>query len=525
MNLITFEQAKEIDSKTIKKGLEEKILMGLASQSAFITMLQIGLISDKFNYIFICGNGNNGGDGLALAYLMLGSNLIYKNQIHIFLKDEPKSDSAKFYFQLLIKNHLSFKPIEQFLNHDIDLQEFQKFVIIEALLGTGQKNLPRSPYKEILENIQNLKRDYKEKIIHIALDIPAGLSEEYESFDEKEFLNFFNLPIPDYIFNFGLKKLVLVHPLIYANSKIYILPCGFDPEEQNNIIKNHAEFIEWQKVNNFNIFKKQPYEHKYQSGYGWLFAGSNNMEGAAILSAKSFFYSGGGILHLIHFSNKREYFLNNEPSIIFHHIDEWNHNYKDLKLPKCIVIGPGLSKNDLEKYKNNLINFLEFLINHQIYPMIVLDAYATTLVLEKNYPDALKPFTILTPHLGEWKQLLKGKNPYLASNWKQIIELHKELGTSILIKGSISFFLPSIYFEGNSKVYVWSYQNPHLSVAGSGDVLTGLILSYFSKITEFSFNNLIQGINTILSLQNQLADFHSTAFEQIKNLVNVIYNK
>ncbi|GIX41262.1 MAG: bifunctional NAD(P)H-hydrate repair enzyme Nnr [Leptospiraceae bacterium] len=520
MNLITFEQSKHIDSKTIQKGVEEKILMGLAAQSAFITMLHHNFISKDNIYLFLCGSGNNGGDGLALAYLILGSRIVSKNQIYIFLKDKPKSVSSQFYYEMLLKNHLMIYPLEDIYN--LNLINDKKIILIEGLLGSGQKNLPRSPYKEILEFIKKLKEKLKEKLIHIALDIPAGLSEEYDAFNEKEFLNFFGLSVPDYIFNFGLKKLVLLHPLIHAQSKIFVLPCGFDPEEQSQIVKQQLEFIEWDLLNDFFYFKKRPYEHKYQSGYGWLFAGSNNMEGAAILSAKSFFYSGGGILHLIHFSNHRDLFLKIEPSIIYHHFEEWKENYINLKLPQCIVIGPGLSKNDIEIYQSDFIKFFQFLVSINHYPIIILDAYATTLILDKNFPEQLKPFTIITPHLGEWK-LLKGEFPYLVSNWQYIEELYKTLGVSILIKGSISFFIPSYYFK-ERKVFVWKYQNPHLSVAGSGDVLTGIMMSYFSKNNHNSYKNIANGMNLILSLQNKIAEKHSTAHDQINNLKNLINN-
>ncbi|MFN3246849.1 MAG: bifunctional ADP-dependent (S)-NAD(P)H-hydrate dehydratase/NAD(P)H-hydrate epimerase, partial [Leptonema sp. (in: bacteria)] len=61
MNLITFEQAKLIDKKTIEKGVDEKILMGLASQSALISMMHLNLVSKNYLYLFLCGSGNNGG--------------------------------------------------------------------------------------------------------------------------------------------------------------------------------------------------------------------------------------------------------------------------------------------------------------------------------------------------------------------------------------------------------------------------------------------------------------------------------
>jgi NAD(P)H-hydrate repair Nnr-like enzyme with NAD(P)H-hydrate dehydratase domain/NAD(P)H-hydrate repair Nnr-like enzyme with NAD(P)H-hydrate epimerase domain len=522
MNLITFEQAKLIDKKTIEKGVDEKILMGLASQSALISMMHLNLVSKNYLYLFLCGSGNNGGDGLALAYLLAGTPSIDQRQIIIYLKDQPRSESSQFYYQMLLKNQFNIKQLHEFDWNFVNLTKFEKIIVIEALLGTGQKNIVNEFYKKILTKIKLLKIEFKEKIVHLALDLPAGLSEEYENFNEKDYLSFFDLPIPDYIFNFGLKKLVLLHPLIQSKSKIYVLPCGFDPESQQSVLRNQLEFIEWDQKENFEIFNKKPYEHKYQSGYGWLFAGSNNMEGAAILSTKAFFYSGGGILHLIHFSKNRDYFLNADPSVIFHHIEEWKESYQNLKLPNSIVIGPGISNIDIEKYKIYLLKFFNDIVQKKYFPKIILDAFATTLILDESYPKELLPYTIITPHLGEWKQL-NGEFPYLVSNWEKIKKMYERLGVSILIKGSISFFMPSLLLkDAKPVVYVWKYQNPHLSVAGSGDVLTGIILSYFSKIKEMNIYNLLEGLKTILTLQNHTAKNHSTAYDQVQNIRKIL---
>lgn len=520
INLITFEQAKQIDEKTIQKGIEEKILMGLASQSACITLQHLNFIHRDYHYIFLCGSGNNGGDGLALAYLLLSTTIVKPEQIFIYLKDSPKSHASQFYYELLKQNDIAIYPLEEFLQKDINLDK--KNLIFEGLLGTGQRDLPRSPYKEILLRIKDIKNRNIQSVLHIALDLPAGLSEVYSEDNEESYINFFGLPIPDYILNFGLKKLALIHPLIQSYSKIYVLPCGFDPQVQNQVIKEQPKFKLWKYINDDELFRKKAFEHKYQSGYAWLFASSRNMEGAGILSAKSFFYSGGGILHFIHFSDNRKDFLQIEPSIIYHHIDEWKNHYKSVKLPRSIVMGPGLSKNDIETHKKNIFDFFHYLVSVNHYPILILDAYATKLVKEKDFPEKLKPFTIITPHLGEWKQL-SGAFPFITSNWNKIFKLHEELGVSILLKSSISFFLPSIYFLENNMpvVYIWKYQNPHLSVAGSGDVLTGLISSYFSKNNEYNLSNLVRGMNLILSLQFKIAKQHSTAYDQLTTLKNL----
>lgn len=518
---LTFQQVKTIDQQTIERGITEQILMGLASQSACITLQHLNLLNKNCYYIFLCGSGNNGGDGFALAYLMLSSLLVKPNQLLVFF-NPPKSKSSQYYFDLL-KRNMVVQPLEEFLQEPLkeeELFQYKNIVFIEALLGSGQKDLPKEPLWSILKKIQF----YKNKLpnaIYIAIDIPAGLSEEYKN--PKEFFDFFTLPIPDFIFNFGLPKLALsIHPKISAKAKIYSLPCGFDPEVQKNVIESNPMFLEIRKTNDFSFFLKEKYDHKYSSGYAWLFSGSKNLEGASLLAGKAFFYSGGGILHLIHFTNEKELFLTLEPSIIYRHIDSCKEQYQNLKLPSCIAIGCGVLPEDIENNKAFFIEFFKYLSQCEKQPIVILDAYATKLILDPEYPEKLKQFTILTPHIGEWKEL-GGASPYIVKHWDSILNFHKQLNCSILIKGSISFFLPYPFETLKNKIFLWKYQNEYLAVAGSGDVLIGLLLRLFSKISLENFpENLVFAIQTVLSLQNEIASQSSTSFEQLQKIKEIV---
>ncbi|MFN3604522.1 MAG: NAD(P)H-hydrate dehydratase [Leptonema sp. (in: bacteria)] len=527
VNFVTFQQVKEIDQLTIQKSVPEKILMGLASQSIFISMYHLDLIHPKNVYIFLCGSGNNGGDGFALAYLMLSSMFLNSSNIKIY-SNPPKSESSKYY-QNLVKNYVPLLSLEDFINQfyiNEQLLSFDKLFFIEALLGSGQKDLPAKPYMDILKKITLLKEKFSNKIQYIAIDIPAGLSEEYSYVNPKEFIDFFQFCIPDIIFNIGLPKLAIsFHPKISSESKIINLPCGFDPKVQEEVVKSKTEFVELPPVSHFDFIKKKKYDHKYTSGYAWIFSGSENFEGASFLASKAFFYSGGGILHLVYFSHHKEKFLHFDPSIIYHHIKDFDDKFYSLKIPNCIAIGSGISPNDIENYKFFFIKFLKYLSEFNHKPIIILDAYATKLILEAEYPEVLKRLTILTPHLGEWKEL-GGEFPYIVKNWDSILDFHKKLGCSILLKGSISFFLPYPSQEKKSKVYIWNHQNQNLSTAGSGDVLVGMLLRFFSKIDDNLFSDyLLLGIQTILTLQNLMAREYGTSFEYLKQIKEILKNE
>ncbi len=512
-NCISFHQAKEIDEKTILKGVPETILMGLAAQSVVISLIHLDLVDHDYEYIFVCGRGNNGGDGLAIAYLLKGFN--YDLNIKIFLQNTPKSESSLFYYHQLLKNQIQIQKLEDFINEDFSNN--QRKIIIEALLGSGQKDKPAGIFSEVLQKVKVLKNSNS---ILISIDLPAGLSEIYENFEISLFEKFFDLSIPDYIFNFGYPKLATaLHPLLNAKSKIFNLPCGFDPEVEKEVIENHLQVQILEEDLDFSFFKKKLNDHKYTAGYSWIFAGSKEMEGAAILSSQAFFASGGGILHLIYpdVSSKNS-LLHFDPGIILHNFDSFFSEFENYKIPHTIGIGPGLSRSDIEKYKNYFIRLFNYLKNFK-KKFIILDAYATTLILDKQYPEELKPFTLITPHVGEWQQM-GGIYPYLSSNIDKLYHFATTTRASVLIKGSISLFIPSIEKE-NRKIYIWQKQNSNLAIAGSGDVLTGIFCASFCKISFIELKDLIQ---KSLSLQYHTTSFHSKASDQILYIRNLLKN-
>lgn len=143
--------------------------------------------------------------------------------------------------------------------------------------------------------------------------------------------------------------------------------------------------------------------------------------------------------------------------------------------------------------------------------------------MENDYPEELRPFTIITPHLGEWRAM-GGAFPYLVGNWKRIIEFHKKLKVSILIKGGISFFLVSVHWTNEeSLVFIWNHPNPNLAVAGSGDLLVGILLSYFSKTPKENPLTSLLGVQKVLSLHTVSSKFHATPTEQLKQLKRTLF--
>jgi ADP-dependent NAD(P)H-hydrate dehydratase / NAD(P)H-hydrate epimerase len=107
---------------------------------------------------------------------------------------------------------------------------------------------------------------------------------------------------------------------------------------------------------------------------------------------------------------------------------------------------------------------------------LVIDADALNILSEKPQLCSLLPaMTILTPHPGEFDRLAGKSGSGLERNRKQI-EFARKYNVIILLKGAYtSIAMP------DGTCYFNSTGNPGMSTAGSGDVLTGILLSLLAQ--------------------------------------------
>ena len=190
LRLYDFSDCQKLDELSRKAGFSEIQLMGLAALSSLYALertekdkstvaKQNNLDFNKIRRILIlCGPGNNGGDGLALAYFLVSRRrLLPTPALQVFLcSGPPKKEAPRFYVQHLQKLQVPLHSADDFLHTSLDSRD----LVIEALLGSGQKQAPRGAIANVLTYIYTLRcssttTDYP---YLISLDVPAGLSEE-----------------------------------------------------------------------------------------------------------------------------------------------------------------------------------------------------------------------------------------------------------------------------------------------------------------------------------------------------------
>jgi len=231
------------------------------------------------------------------------------------------------------------------------------------------------------------------------------------------------------------------------------------------VIKNSPNL--WLK----NFPWKKPLGHKYSRGKVVVYGGKKELAGATILSSLAALRTGTGSVKIICSKNTLHTYSVKFPSVLKAEVNNINELKKFLKKEKItsMLIGPGAGSNKKIKEITKLI------LKKVKY--VVLDADALTcfkndlkslyLLLDKN--------KIITPHMAEFHKIfpkIKKSN----SNIEKIKAASKLVKSNIVLKGP-----KTIILSYDKKIVINYHSSPELAVVGSGDVLSGLIVSLIGK--------------------------------------------
>lgn len=219
------------------------------------------------------------------------------------------------------------------------------------------------------------------------------------------------------------------------------------------------------------IKPRDPESHKGTFGHGLLIAGQYGMAGAAILAARACMRSGVGKL-TIHTQECNVPILQITVPEAILDIEKGNNCFMDVvddKAYSAIGIGCGLG--------TDIMTHRAFLgqVMHNQHPLVI-DADGLNILSEyKQTLNDLPQNTILTPHHGELTRLI-GKSTSSDTELKKVLDVSSKNKLIIVIKGYNTRIVTP-----DSMVYVNPTGNPGMATAGSGDVLTGVILGLLAQ--------------------------------------------
>ncbi|NVJ54396.1 MAG: NAD(P)H-hydrate dehydratase [Campylobacteraceae bacterium] len=416
-----FYEVNSLDKKCYDKfALTEDILMEHASFS------MASFIEEKFeekvSVLIVCGPGNNGADGIALARL-----LYKKFDVKLYLPFGAKSSMAKLQEKRVKLLGLSF--IDELTQCD---------VIVDCLFGSGLNKQLDETSLNIINTINNYE-SYK-----ISCDIPSGINIKGQINQEAFYA--------DTTITMGALKVALFSD----EAKDYIGEVKVaNLGVQRDVYEEKTSVFLLEKEDMKLPFRNKKNSHK--GSYGHLNVVAGCKMGAGVIAAKAAFGFGAGLVSVV----------SHEDIDLPYHIMQ-THFLSD----NCsaIAIGMGLGKYETDEVKK--------ILAQDIPTIIDADLFYEEVILDKLQKDV-----VLTPHPKEFCSLLSLckivdiKVPELQKNRFEYVSkfCNKYPNVTLLLKGANTLI-------GKDKdIYINSFGSAVLSKGGSGDVLSGLVASLLAQ--------------------------------------------
>lgn len=458
MKILTSKQTGETDNYTIAH--EPIASIDLMERAAYQIFRWISDHYPASEFCVFAGPGNNGGDALAVARM-----LINKGQsvgIYLYRSDKLSSDATI--------NLERLKKIPGTIITDLSKEELpapspSPHIAIDGLFGSGLNRPLNEKASKIVHYINNSFAST------IAIDIPSGLFCEDNTENTRE-----NIIKASHTLTFQMPKLAFLFPENREQTGHWeVLPIGLSPQ------KIAETPTPWQITRKEEVREMVPaphqFAHKGTMGHALLIAGSYGKTGAALLASKACLKSGVGLLttHVPHSAVSILQTAIPEAMMSVDRSDLMFTEHPDLSQFSAIGLGPGLGTR-----VNTQRALRELLQNASIKNMVIDADGLNILSANQDMMDLLPQNTILTPHPKEFERLA-GSSENDFQRLQLAINFAKKHHIILILKGAFSAV---ISHEGT--VCFNPTGNPGMATAGSGDTLTGIILGLLaSGITPF----------------------------------------
>ncbi len=447
LKVLNASQVKQLDQETINREPISSIDLMERAASAFMQwFVQHYKANNKIGVV--CGTGNNGGDGLAIARML--KEWSYPVKVWII---KGGKESEDFRTNLTRLNQLIL-PVE--IKELVDVPEFNnQHILIDSIFGTGLTRPIEGVTAKVIEAIN------QSKATRIAVDVPSGLLLESHSSGA--------IVKANYTLTFQIPKLSFFLP---ENSQFVgqwqCIEIGLNKKFLSEI-ETSAFYIDRASIK-AKLRQRSTFDHKGNNGKALIVAGSLGKMGACILAAKAALRSGIGLL-TVHVPAMGYSIIQSTVPEAMASVDSNNQALSyvtDSSGFDAIGVGPGLGQS-----KETINGFAKLL--EQSAPMVI-DADALNILSQhQEMLHTIPSGSILTPHPKEFERLV--------GSWKNDfhrLEKQKQLAVQsncvVVLKGAYSSIVSP---EGN--VYFNSTGNPGMATGGAGDVLTGILTSLLAQ--------------------------------------------
>jgi len=444
--LYTAAQVRQLDKIAIEQhGIPGYELMTRAAEACEQAIVE--RFPAVRNVLIACGVGNNAGDGYVLAGLLAVRGFL----VQVF----PLGDTHRLTGDALTAfEYAQTQNVALLSQAGWEKALIESDLVVDALLGTGLKGEVREAYREVIYRINDSGRPV------VAVDIPSGL-------DADRGIALGVAVVADLTVTFiGLKR-----GLFTADGKDSVGNVLLDdlnvPEAVLRSLEADASLLNSVNVLSPELVSRQRHNvHKNRFGHVVIVGGGPGMPGAPLLAAEAALRCGAGLVTVITHPENIGLAQSRLPEVMVVAFDPEKPGESDrlLALASAIVIGPGLGTGSWSQALFQLVI--------QYDKPMLLDADALNLLstLKVGYRAANN--RVHTPHPGEASRLLLGANESMVvqdDRFAAVKLLERHYGGDWVLKGA-----GSLISDGDH-THVCPYGNAAMAVAGSGDVLSGVV--------------------------------------------------
>lgn len=447
--LPTGEQMRRADLYTIEEiGVPSMVLMERAALEVVRCMEEEQL--DFRKVLVICGSGNNGGDGYAIARLLH----LKGHDVTIFFAGNSQKRSEENAQQAKIAAHYEIPVIT-----NLDTEEYS--VIIDALFGTGLKREVTGHYREILCSVNQMTGE------KVAVDLPSGIHDTTGAQMGIAFCADLTVAIA-----FPKRGLFLQEGNVCAG-KILTGDIGISSETFSEGIVTFG----YEKQDLFLGFpKRKKNSHKGSYGKVLMIAGSKGMSGAAYLSAKAAYAVGAGLVQIYTHEENRVILQQLLPEAIITTYDTFDSEQleKLIQWADLIGIGCGLGKSDTAE------RVMQYTLKRALVPCVVDADGINILSKHMEWLEETNALIVLTPHMKEMSRMLQ-------CSVKELIEQRMERLHAFVERYKVVCVLKdarTLVAKEHRNTYLNLSGNAAMAKAGSGDVLAGVIVGILAQQCE-----------------------------------------
>jgi len=483
-------------------------MMETAGRRVAEAVLQRHDVVERQVFVLV-GPGNNGGDGLVAGRYLAEAGAVvafYLFKPRDAAADENLARVEEMGLEVLLAD---YDQRYRVLRHRLRITD----IVIDALLGTGVSRPISGPLAALMEQmkagIEEKRRaaapgspalfavsalptagdgatdegERPAQPVVVAVDCPSGMNSDTGVLDQ--------LTVPaDLTVTFaGPKRGHFLFPGTTACGELVVADIGIDaalpPVAAVGLELATAELAR-------ALLPARPRDgHKGTFGTALIAAGSIRYWGAPALAARGAFRSGVGLVTLAVPQRLRPSLAGQFPEATYPAVTDTdtlgvataNLLLGALASYSALLVGPGLG--EAGSFLGALLDGLRHPVEGTAVPPLVVDADGLNLLAAMpDWPARLPPNTVLTPHPGEMARLVG--RPLSAVRDEERLALASrcaaEWGHVVLLKGAYTVIAaPPDPGAGEGRATLLPFANPLLAVAGSGDVLSGIIVGLLAQ--------------------------------------------